>query len=149
MNKETIGTRIRERRKALGLSQQLLANKAGVTQGLIGQIEAGTNKGSKHTVAIARALEVSPDWLESGRGASTEHQIAVYQPPETPELQWLLAAWRSASEEAKEVARFALSDIDAPLPVWADKDMLRDVNNMRYAALRWLREASRPQKVAA
>jgi|GEM_PF-3059110 len=141
---ETIGNRIRERRKALGLSQHLLASKAGVTQGLIGQIEAGTNKGSKHTVAIARALEVSPDWLE--RGGLAEYPMAVYQPSQTPEYQWLIAAWQSANEESREVARFALSEFDAPLPPWADKDNLRDLNTMRYAALRWLREASQKVK---
>jgi len=76
MKTETIGSRVRKQRTKLGLSQLALASKAGVTQGLIGQIEAGINKGSKHTVAIAKALEVTPEWLagggpELGRIAST------------------------------------------------------------------------------
>lgn len=52
----------------MGLSQQRLAEKSGVTQGLIGQIESGLNKGSKHVISIAAALGVRPEWLASGAG---------------------------------------------------------------------------------
>lgn len=50
------------------LSQEQLARKVGVSQGLIAQIEKGTNQGSKHIASIARALNVSADWLETGLG---------------------------------------------------------------------------------
>lgn len=65
---EEIGDRIRKRRAELGYSQETLAAMVGVTQGLIGQIENGRNKGSKHIVVLARALQCSPEWLSSGRG---------------------------------------------------------------------------------
>lgn len=65
---KTIGERLKEARHAANLSQEALARRAGVTQGLIGQIENGRNKGSKHAAALARALNVSADWLESGTG---------------------------------------------------------------------------------
>jgi len=130
----------------LGLSQQALANTAGVSQGLIGQIEAGINKGSKHVVAIARALGVSPDWLEGGDSPPSEQQHTGETPPQTREHQWLIRTWDAASEEAREVARFALSKPDAPLPAWADKDMRVYVNSMLYTAASWLREDRQEHK---
>ncbi|PWF25032.1 LexA family protein [Corticimicrobacter populi] len=61
-----IGSRLRQRRTELGLSQQALASASGVSQGLIGQIESGINKGTKHILQIAAALQVAPEWLLSG-----------------------------------------------------------------------------------
>jgi len=149
METDTLGTRIREQRMRLGFSQQTLAGMAGVTQGLIAQIEAGINKGSKHIIAIARALGVSPDWLEGGGYPPSGRQ----HPGEIRDEHWLLGRWQHASAEAREVARFVLSETHAPLPEWADKDMRQYVNGMLYAALCWLREdrqrqAPEPQKIA-
>lgn len=63
---EQPGSRIRERRKELGLSQSELARKAGITYQAIQQVEAGG--GSKHLVPIAIALGVSAEWLQAGEG---------------------------------------------------------------------------------
>jgi len=65
--------------------------------------------------------------------------------------QWLLNTWRVAHDEVREVARFALSDVGAPLPQWADAAMRDYLNIMRYAALHWLREAQTQghKKIAA
>jgi phage repressor protein C with HTH and peptisase S24 domain len=60
------GDRVRERRHALKLSQPQLAKKAGITYQAIQQLEAGG--GSKHLVAIARALGVTAEWLADGAG---------------------------------------------------------------------------------
>lgn len=64
---KTIGERLKLERVKLKLSQEKLAHRAGVTQSLISQIEKGTNQGSQYLNAIARALGVSADWLETGR----------------------------------------------------------------------------------
>ena len=50
----------------LKLSQPQLAKKAGITYQAIQQLEAGG--GSKHLVAIARALGVTAEWLADGMG---------------------------------------------------------------------------------
>ena len=63
---KTAGERVRERRQALQLSQPQLAKKAGITYQAIQQLEAGG--GSKHLVAIARALGVTAEWLADGVG---------------------------------------------------------------------------------
>ena len=65
---KTPGDRVRERRAALKLSQPQLAKKAGITYQAIQQLEAGG--GSKHLVAIARALGVTAEWLADGVGPS-------------------------------------------------------------------------------
>jgi transcriptional regulator with XRE-family HTH domain len=72
-----IGERIRVERRKRKWSQEELARKAGVTQGLISQIENGTNDSSKYLTGIARALDVSADWLESGRGESKRREVNV------------------------------------------------------------------------
>ena len=63
---KTAGDRVRERRQMLKLSQPQLAKKAGITYQAIQQLEAGG--GSKHLVAIARALGVTAEWLADGMG---------------------------------------------------------------------------------
>jgi len=64
---KSIGERVRERRRALGLSQPQLAKKVGgITYQAIQQLENGG--GSRHLVPIARALGVTAEWLQDGRG---------------------------------------------------------------------------------
>lgn len=80
-----IGERVREARTKQKWSQEELARRAGVTQGLISQIENGINDGSKYLTTIARVLEVSPDWLESGRGEIKRREsnvpLSLHYPP--------------------------------------------------------------------
>ena len=72
---KTVSDRVRERRLALKLSQPQLAKKAGgITYQAIQQLEAGG--GTKHLVAIARALGVSAEWLQDGTGPAPSGKIA-------------------------------------------------------------------------
>lgn len=68
----TIGSRIREARTALGWSQVQLAEEVGVSQSSIGNIESGLRQRPRELVSIAKALRVSPEWLETGKGSRTE-----------------------------------------------------------------------------
>lgn len=68
----TIGSRIKEARSALDWSQVQLADEAGVTQSAIGNIESGLRQRPRELVSIAKALRVSPEWLETGKGPRTE-----------------------------------------------------------------------------
>jgi phage repressor protein C with HTH and peptisase S24 domain len=64
---KTLADRVKERRHALGLSQPQLAKKVGgITYQAIQQLENGG--GSRHLVAIARALGVTAEWLQDGVG---------------------------------------------------------------------------------
>jgi phage repressor protein C with HTH and peptisase S24 domain len=63
----SLGERVKERRRALGLSQPQLAKKVGgITYQAIQQLEGGG--GSRHLVPIARALGVTAEWLQDGAG---------------------------------------------------------------------------------
>jgi transcriptional regulator with XRE-family HTH domain len=59
------GTKIRQRREQLGLSQQELARKLGMTQARISEIESGARPHVNLTNLrnLARALGVSADYL--------------------------------------------------------------------------------------
>ncbi len=57
---EYLGTNIKSRRKALGLSQQALADRVNLSLNFIGKIEVAFSKPSLETViAIANALDVT------------------------------------------------------------------------------------------
>src|SRR5579864_3945594 len=72
---KTVSDRVRERRLALKLSQPQLAQKAGsISYQAIQQLEAGG--GTKHLVAIARALGVSAEWLQDGTGPAPSGKIS-------------------------------------------------------------------------
>lgn len=63
----TFGSRLRYLREARGLGQNKLAVKAGLG-GLsrYERDERGKNPGSRVTIALAKALRASRDWLETG-----------------------------------------------------------------------------------
>lgn len=63
----TLGQRLKQAREAAGISQGKLAEAVGMRQPSIQAIEKGEVRGTKHLLAIARALNVDPDWLETGR----------------------------------------------------------------------------------
>jgi transcriptional regulator with XRE-family HTH domain len=62
----TIAQRTKIAREKIGLKQEELAKKAGVSQGTIANIEAGHRKRPRDILSIAKALGVDPAWLESG-----------------------------------------------------------------------------------
>lgn len=64
---EKLGQKIRERRLALGMSQEELASTASLHRTYIGSIERGErNVSLQNIVAIAKALSISPSTLLEG-----------------------------------------------------------------------------------
>nr|1SQ8_A Chain A, dh434 [Phage 434] len=61
-----MGERIRARRIQLGLNQAELAQKVGVDQQAIEQLENGKAKRPRFLPELARALGVAVDWLLNG-----------------------------------------------------------------------------------
>ncbi len=78
----TIGDRIREARKEIGLSQADLAGKIGVSQPAVANWESGVHDPRRLMLAkIAEALQVSAGWLASGARSLVEadkHPVAAY-----------------------------------------------------------------------
>lgn len=57
--------RLRDARKAVGLSQAQLAERVGLTQGRIGQIEAGAPSDLQQRYDLAVAMGVDPATLDA------------------------------------------------------------------------------------
>ena len=69
---EDIGTRLREERDRVQISQRELARRIGLSASMISQIESGMSKPSVSTLyAIVTELGVSVDDIFSGNGAGT------------------------------------------------------------------------------
>lgn len=64
---DSVGKRVAYTRKYRSLTQQELADRAGIAQSSLASLEAGRNKGSRSLVSLAKALGVPPEWLDSGQ----------------------------------------------------------------------------------
>ncbi len=95
---QTIGDRIRQRRKAVGLTQVMLAKNAGVSQSAITHLESGRNENSKYLPQIAEALNVEYNWLLSGKGdADQVSNISPLAVTLIPLISWVQAgSWGEA-----------------------------------------------------
>jgi transcriptional regulator with XRE-family HTH domain len=65
---ENLAQRLKSEREKRGLSQWDLATRAGVGQSTIASLERDPNRSTTKLVQIARALNVTPQWLETGKG---------------------------------------------------------------------------------
>lgn len=82
----TTGQRIQQARKALGLSQKEFGAQLNVSGSMIGQYENDLRNPKRETLArMANALDVSVDWLCTGR--ETQQQ----EPIEKNEIYYLLS----------------------------------------------------------
>ncbi len=99
---ETIGTRVKARREELGWSQGTLAEKAGVSQGTIGNLESGIRKKPREWLAIAVALGLNPVFLETGKGERLAED--EYKPAKVRRIHQRLSAGHGHAvyHEAKE-----------------------------------------------
>lgn len=70
---DSVGKRLKAAREAKGLSRPALAKLVGgITHQAIQQLEKGDSRESRHTVRIAQALGINPEWLGTGKGAAEE-----------------------------------------------------------------------------
>ncbi len=66
MNGETLGDRLRKKRREMGWTQEQLAGKSGTTQAVIQKIENGKSLRPRKIDEIAAPLGVLPAWLLFG-----------------------------------------------------------------------------------
>jgi SOS-response transcriptional repressor LexA len=99
---ETLGQRVRRRRKQLGLSQMALAERAGINQGYLSEIERGRRRPSRQVIeAVARALDL-PSAVVIGAG--TEHDNPQpYEAARLPLFGSIPAGGPSESQEQCEL----------------------------------------------
>lgn len=68
---ETFAERLKASRKRLGLSQQEVAQRAGIKQTSYSELEQGRSKMTRSLLQLADALRVDPHWLATGIKANT------------------------------------------------------------------------------
>ncbi|MDT8849374.1 helix-turn-helix domain-containing protein [Pantoea dispersa] len=70
---DTLSERLKKAMRFRGMSQASLAASAGLSQPSVWKITSGKSHTTKKLLDIARALEVSPDWLAYGKGEMIEN----------------------------------------------------------------------------
>jgi len=65
----SIGSRIREARRAAKLTQKALAQKVGMAQASLSELETGESQGTTMIASFASVLGINALWLETGKGS--------------------------------------------------------------------------------
>jgi len=95
------GERLRTARKARGLKQAALSEASGVSQSLISQLETSlTATGSEYTNRLARALEISADWLADEIG----EMVPMYYHTTDPKIIAVAKIMEPMPEYGKDAA---------------------------------------------
>lgn len=120
----TLAKRIEQERLICKMTQEMLAAKAKVSQGLIHKLESGKAKESRKISQIAAALGVNTDWLSTGKGEKykeTKKELNHYPLP------------GQVNDKLGEWDRFVTKDqlIKAKLVNWSafclDTDSLKNI----------------------
>ena len=120
-----LSERIRAARQKAGLTQRELADKVGIAQTAISQLESGKTQRSTYLYQIAEACGVSTTWLVIGSGSmelSAERRAAVEKDRQ---------AWKAIEDgvygelENDDDGFLRLPDV-TPIKVWDDRTPLDD-----------------------
>jgi transcriptional regulator with XRE-family HTH domain len=101
---ETIGERVRKRRKDLKLKVPDLARATGLANSTIYDLENGGQKETTKLHLLAKILRCSVDWLETGKGpvetqeGQANDRITVYGYSLTEDAARLAAEWEKLEE---------------------------------------------------
>lgn len=92
MDYQDMGARIRAARRAMGMTQEALAEALGISASFLGHLERGTRVASLETlVALCNTLHVSPEHLlAASLDAETFHTPAGLSPKERTTLTHFL-----------------------------------------------------------
>lgn len=84
----SIGTRIREARKSVNMTQAQLAKKAGIVQSTLSELETGASDGTAFVASIAAALGVNALWIQTGKGLPAPAEPPVTEDSESDLLDF-------------------------------------------------------------
>ena len=105
-----IGARMRLRRKSLGVSQGVLADRIGVSFQQVQKYERGANRVSGSTlVAVAAALDTTVGWLVGEEGAISDVADDIVQALAVSGAVGLLEAFVDIPKAAARAALVALA----------------------------------------
>ena len=104
-----LGNRTRQRRQELKLSQKTLADRLGVKQTSVYLVESGATESPRFLLALAAALDTTPQWLLGKDEQALDDTISPIEPvalvgyvqgdatqpaPEWPQERWQWLLWR-------------------------------------------------------
>jgi transcriptional regulator with XRE-family HTH domain len=96
-----LATRFSQARKQKGLSQSELAARVGCAQSLVAKIERGGADRSKYMTEFAMELDVSPQWLATGK---TDHVYLVRD--DDPKGPTDYASTKAPDTNAESIVKF-------------------------------------------
>lgn len=98
---QTWTTRLKERMKALKMTQEMLANKLGITRGAIGHYLSGRRSPPmEHFEKLASVLKTSPAWLQYGLSTTTQATIPQPKKADIMNHPLLLLSWDNVKKRA-------------------------------------------------
>jgi transcriptional regulator with XRE-family HTH domain len=69
----TVGQRVKQRRRELGMSQDALAKRAGISKSFLSDLETGKRSlGAETLLDLGRAMGLSLDYLMTGKESSNQ-----------------------------------------------------------------------------
>lgn len=107
-----IGERVKAKRLQMGLSQEELAVRSKTTQQSIVNVETGKTKSPRNLLDLAKALNVSPEYLKDGGESGNVSYIGVKE----SKGQYPLVSWVSAGCWLEAVEPYRKDEID----VWPE-----------------------------
>lgn len=100
---QNLAERVAKRREELGLSQQTLAKTIKVTQQSINKIESGQTRSPRNIEELAKALNVSPQWLMFGDNNEPEIKDSSLEARE----------WESMDRDKDEFIEVSVLNVEA------------------------------------
>ncbi|MGZ3767919.1 MAG: helix-turn-helix domain-containing protein [Mucilaginibacter sp.] len=92
----TLANRIKREMDNLGINQEELAERAGVSQSLIHKLTSGKALQSRKISQLAAALGVNTDWLATGKG---DKSASPYSDPIHGKIMQIMIATKYALDE--------------------------------------------------
>lgn len=124
----TFGSRLKEARKSIGLSQKEVAGRVGLGQSLLSELENDHYPTSGYTIQLAYLYKVSARWLADGKGP---REISAVELLDDPEMEKLLRRYGQANEATKALVRHLLRDPGQAKPDWMTDGTASAIENTR------------------
>lgn len=108
----TLGENLKKLRKAKKMTQKELAQKSGVKQSVISDLETGNAKSTGSILELANALGVTAEELKKGIAGNLDNNIVPVTSKLLPVLSWVQAGEMTSVEEIDP------SEINSQLIAW-------------------------------
>ncbi|MFW2098206.1 LexA family protein [Acinetobacter sp. ULE_I057] len=95
----TLGENLKKLRKAKKMTQKVLAQKSGVKQSVISELETGVAKSTGSILELASALGITAEELKKGVVSEFDNNVAPITSKLIPVLSWVQAGSMTSVEE--------------------------------------------------